>query len=191
MSRFPSRPAVQRGILLLALAALASFFATRDMKQELRPRVADVDPSLNYALFDFKASLLDEEGRLAMTIEAPQLRNNASSGIGTVAEPRIFVREAGNDWRIVADSAVVSPDREQVSLAGNVTVVRYNETERDLLEVETRDLLVHVTPRTATTEARVEMRHSGDRLVATGMRLDMINDRFELLNRVQAIYDTP
>lgn len=191
IGRLPSRPAVKRGIFLLALAAVASFLATRDVRENLQPQPTDVDTRLNYALFNFKATLLDDEGRLALTIEAPELRNNARSGVGTVTRPEIFVREGGLDWRIEANSAVVSADREYVSLAGEVSVVRYNVAENDLLEIDTRDLLVSVTPRTASTDSRVDMRHAGDRLAATGMRLDLINDRFELLDDVSAVYDIP
>lgn len=189
--RFPSRPALQRGIVLLALAAGVSFLATRDVRDTLLPQLADVDTRLNYALFDFKATLLDDEGLLALTIEAPVLRNNARSGVGTVTRPKIFLREGGIDWRIRANSAVVSADREYVSLAGEVNVVRYNVLENDLLEIDTRDLMVSVTPRLASTDARVDMRHAGDRLAATGMKLDLISDRFELLDDVSAVYDTP
>ena len=169
MSRFPSRPALQRGILLLTAAALLTWFATRDVKEQLRPAGAEVDTRLNYALFDFEAMLLDEAGQLALTIRSPVLRNDARSGIGSITRPEIFVREAANEWRIEADSAVVSADREFVSLAGEVNMFRYNQLDADVLEIDTRDLLVSVTPRTASTEARVEIRHGGDRLNATSI----------------------
>jgi LPS export ABC transporter protein LptC len=191
MTRFISRPATRRAILYLAIAAVGSYLATRDVKQELQPPVADVDTRLNYALFDFDAMLLDQQGKLAMTIEAPLLTNNAISGIGSVTEPRIFVRENGNEWNIRANSAVVSADREFVSLTGEVNLVRYNALDNDTLQIDTRDLLMAVTSRTATTDSRVTMRHAGDRLAATGMKIDMIREQYELLNEVSAVYDTP
>lgn len=191
MRRIIARPATRRGIAILALAALGSFLVTRDIRQDLQPPSAEVDTRLNYALFDFEAQLLDEKGKVAVTIEAPVLRNNATTGVGTVSTPDIYVRQEGDEWRIRADSAVVSADREFVSLAGEVNVVRYNEQDSDRLEIDTRDLLLAVTPRTASTDSRVLMRHAGDRLAATGMKLDMINDRYELLSDVSAYYDTP
>ena len=41
------------------------------------------------------------------------------------------------------------------------------------------------------TDSWVDIRHAGDRIAATGMTVDMINDQFELLNEVSAVYDTP
>lgn len=191
MTRFIARPSTQRGILLLALFALLSYLASRDARQELQAPEGDVDTRLNYALFDFKAKLLDAQGQLAATIQAPLLQNNASTGVGTVTEPDVFMRESGFDWHIKADSAVVSADREFVSMSGDVHIRRYNALTSDLLEVDTNDLLVAITPRTATTDAPVTLDHAGDHLAATGMKLDMINDKFELLADVSAIYDTP
>lgn len=191
MTRLISRPATKRAIALLTLAAMASFLATRDVRREFQPTAAEVDTRLNYALFDFRARLLDESGNLAVAIEAPELRNDARTGVGTVSRPEIYARQADNDWQIDAATAVVSADREFVSLAGDVKVVRYNEATNDRVEIDTSDLLVAVTPRTASTDARVNIRHAGDRLDATGLRLDMINDHFELLHDVSAVYDTP
>ena len=190
MNRFISRPTTRRGIAVLAFAALVTWLATRDVKQDLQTPVTSVDTRLNYALFEFKAQLLDDEGQLALTIEAPVLRNNARSGVGSVTRPEIFISENGNEWSIWASSAVVSAYREFVSLAGEVRAVRYNAQDSNALEIHTRDLLLTVTTRVATTDARVNMHHAGDRLAATGMILDLINDRFELLNDVNAVYDT-
>lgn len=191
MTRLISRPATKRAIALLTLAAMASFLATRDVRRDFEPTDPEVDTRLNYALFDFRARLLDEFGNLAVAIEAPELRNDALTGVGTVSRPEIYVRQAENDWQLDATTAVVSADREFVTLTGDVKVVRYNEAANDRVEIDTSDLLVAVTPRTASTDARVNIRHAGDRLDATGLRLDMINDQFELLDDVSAVYDTP
>ncbi len=191
MTRYFTRPATRRGIAVLALAAIVSFLASRDVQQELRAPLAQLDNRLNYALFDFRARLLDERGQLAATIEAPVLRNNADTGVGSITEPQIYVRESGNDWQIESDSAVISADRQFVSLSGEVQVVRYNDQDSDAVTLDTRDMVLAVTPRTASTDSRVNIRHAGDQIAANGMFVDMINDQFELLNEVSAIYDTP
>jgi len=52
-------------------------------------------------------------------------------------------------------------------------------------------VVLNVTPRTAMTETDVSIRQQGDRLDAVGMKLDMVNERYELLNEVRAHYQTP
>lgn len=189
MRRYIGKPATRRAIIALALIALVTVIATRDVRQDLQTTRMDVDTRLNYALFDFRAQIMDEYGKLAVTMEAPVLRNNANSGIGSITRPKIFISENGNEWNIRADNAVVSADREFISLTGSVTVVRYNMLDSDSLNIQTRDMVVAIEPRTASTEARVHMQHARDQLAATGMFLDLNNDRFELHSDVTAIYE--
>ena len=68
-------------------------------------------------------------------------------------------------------------------------MVRRNEITGDRLDIATRDVVLEVTPRTASTDAQVRIRQNRDRLDAYGMRLDIVNDRFELLNEVRAHYE--
>lgn len=191
MNRYISRPATRRGIIFVGIIAIITVIATRDVKQDLQPRLQEVDTRLNYALFDFRGQMLDKQGRLAMTIEAPILRNNATSGVGSVTRPEIYVSENGNQWRLRASTAVISADRQFVSLAGDVTVVRYNAQDSDALEIETRDLVLNVDSRSGNTDARISIQHAHDRLSATGMFLDLVNNQYQLFDNVNAIYDTP
>ena len=48
-----------------------------------------------------------------------------------------------------------------------------------------------MTPRTARTDAGVRILERGDWLQATGMRVDMINETYELLHDVRARYQSP
>ena len=56
---------------------------------------------------------------------------------------------------------------------------------------QTSDVVLDVTPRTAETAAEVRITQQSDWLRAAGMRLDMINEHYELLNDVTAHYETP
>jgi LPS export ABC transporter protein LptC len=183
------RRQTRRGIILLTLLAVLSWILTRPGDEERLEPVAGLDTRLNYALHDFRGRLLDSEGQISLEIEAPLLRNDAATGVGTVEQPNIRIQQEHEEWYITAELAVIASDREQVNLLGKVNLLRRNEITGDLLDIRTSDVLLHVTPRTASTEADVEIRQAGDRVDATGMRLDMINDRVELLNEVQAHYE--
>ena len=58
------------------------------------------------------------------------------------------------------------------------------------LGIQTRDVILNLTPRLASTEAAVSIQQDQDRLDAVGMKLDMINNRYELLHDVRARYET-
>ena len=181
----------RQGILLLSALAVLSWLLAR------QPREAPVDPisrpdlKLNYALYDFSGMLLNERGGVSLQISSPELRNDAETGIGTVETPEIHIQQEQDRWYISAESAILSPDREHVTLAGDVYLSRQDESTGRLLEITSSDIVMDVTPRTARTEADVNIRQGGDRLDAVGMRLDMISETYELLHDVRARYEMP
>lgn len=183
------RDRTRRGIIVLALLALLSWVFSRPGTEREAEPVEGLDTRLNYALHDFRGRLLNDLGEISLEIEAPLLRNDAASGIGTVERPRIRIQQEAEEWYITAESGIIAADREQVTLEGRVTLVRNNGLTGERLDIATRDVVLHVTPRTARTDAGVAIRQDGSTLDATGMRLDMINDRVELLSEVRAHYE--
>ncbi len=181
----------RRGITLLALLAALSWILSRPQSESATDPVSHLDTRLNYALYDFSGRLLDQRGEVNLEIVSPVLRNDALSGIGTVEAPEIQIQQEDDQWYITAESAIITADREHVSLMGDVTLTRRNEVTGQKLEISTRDVMLNVTPRTASTEADVSILQSGDRLDAVGMNLDMITDSFELLDEVHAHYELP
>jgi lipopolysaccharide export system protein LptC len=180
-----------RGILLLALLALLSWQLARRPAETTESPLDKPDIRLNYALYDFSGRLLDHQGKVRLRIASPELRNDAATGIGTVDSPEIHIQQEDDRWYITAETAVISANREIVNLHGSVNLSRHDELTDQTLEITTTDVVLHVTPRTAMTDAAVSMRQQGDRLDAVGMRLDMVNENYELLNEVTAHYETP
>jgi LPS export ABC transporter protein LptC len=185
------RGRTKRGIAVLTLVAVLSWLGARDGSPPAAKPFANLDTRLNYALFDFKAKLLNDEGKLNLHIEAPILRNNANSQVGTMESPNIIILQQDKEWYINADSAIITADREHVSLMGKVDMKREGQNPNDNLEIQTRDVMFNVEPQILTTDAAVTMVQNGDLLNADGMRLNMKTDSYELLNKVRAQYATP
>jgi len=185
------RPPTRRGILALAVLAGLSWLVARRPQEAVMDPIGRPDVKLNYALYEFSGRMLDETGAINIEIASPELRNDAESGIGTVEAPRIHIREERDHWYIEAESAIISPDREQVMLTGEVSLSREDDISGQLLEIVSSDVVLDVTPRTARTDAPVHIRQQGDRLDAVGLRLDMINETYQLLSDVSARYETP
>jgi len=164
---------------------------SRDPGETREHPVGELDTRLNYALHDFDGRLLNESGAINLEIHAPVLRSNAQSGVGTVESPEIRIQQDEERWYITAESAIITADREYVSLMGDVYLARRNEITGKLLEISTRDVMLNITPRTASSDSNVQIRQENDRLDATGIRLDMIANSFELLENVQAHYEMP
>jgi len=181
----------RRGIYALATLAIASGLMSRNSSISVEKPLSRIDTRLNYALHDFEGRLLDDLGNINMEISSPVLRKNAESEVGTIEQPVIRIQQENDLWYISAESAIITADREYVSLIGRVDMSRQNELTGETLEITTRDVMLKITPRTASTESQVSIRQAGDQLEALGMNLDMINDSYELLDNVQAHYDIP
>jgi LPS export ABC transporter protein LptC len=181
----------RHGMIFLALLAITTFLLSRNTSDSVDQPPARLDTRLDYALRDFNGRLLDKEGNLNLQISSPLLRKNAQSDVGTVKSPEIHIKQEDQQWHIIAESAIITSDREFVSLVGDVYILRRNVLSGETLEITTRDVILRVTPRTASTDSLVTIVQNDDRLDALGMNLDMRNNSFELLNEVRAHYDIP
>ena len=181
----------RRGIVLLTLLALLSWLLARQPREAALDPISKPDVKLNYALYDFSGTLLNDLGGVNLQVRSPVLRNDAESGVATVEAPEIRIQQAQDQWYISAESAVISPDHERVTLAGAVYLSQRDEITGQVLEISSSDVLLNVTPRTAETATGVSIRQGGDRVDAVGMKLDMIAERYELLQDVRAHYETP
>jgi LPS export ABC transporter protein LptC len=175
----------------MAILAIASGLMSRNYSGSEEKPLSRIDTRLNYALHDFEGRLLDDMGNIKMEISSPVLRKNAESEVGTIEEPVIRIQQENDLWYISSESAIITADREYVSLIGRVDMLRQNELTGETLEITTRDVMLNITPRTASTESQVSIKQASDHLEALGMNLDMINDSYELLENVQARYDIP
>ena len=180
-----------RSVAVLSALAILSWWGAHERNEPSSTPMESLDTRLNYALWNFSAQLLDENGAEKLQIEAPILRNDASSQVGTVENPRIRIQLEADEWYISANSAIITGDREHVSLVGTVDLLRQNKHTHDTLEIRTRDVMLNVTPRTASTDAHVTIAQNSDRLEAMGMKLDMKTNSYELLDKVRAHYATP
>lgn len=185
------RRQTRRGIILLALLAALTWLLARPGAETTGEKIGELDTRLNYALYDFSGRLLNVRGEVNLEIESPRLSNDAQSGIGIVDLPQIRIQQENERWHITAESAIITADREQVTLIGDVHLTKRDETSDQLLEIQTRDVMLNVTPRTASTQSPVTIWQAGDRLDAKGMNLDLITDSYELLSDVRAHYEVP
>jgi LPS export ABC transporter protein LptC len=181
----------RRGIILLAALAALSWVLSREQGETTERPVSKLDTRLNYALYDFDGRLLNIDGAVNLEIQAPVLRSNARSGVGTVESPEIRIQKEGERWYITSESAIITADREHVSLMGDVYLTRRKELTGQLLEISTKDIMLNVTSKTASGESRVSIKQDNDSLDAVGMRLDMISNSYELHHDVQARYEIP
>lgn len=178
----------RRGIILLTLLTVASFWANRSQDKDDTDPVAGLDPRLNYVLRDFELQFYDENGQPTINMKAPVLRNDPEQQLGTIEQPIVQLNQSGKVWDITAEKATVTANKEHVRLLGQVNVRRLEPSSGHWLEVITREVEIEVTPQTATTDQPVHMFDGLNEVSAIGLDLDLKASTFHLKQQVKATY---
>ncbi len=176
------------GIVLLSVVALFSYWLSRGGDSNGEAPIEGLNIRLDYALKNFEARQFDHQGHETLRIIAPGLSNDASSGVGTIDQPRIRVRQEDTVWNIIAASATITPDRERILFKGDVNIFQQDPMVTHKLEINTQELLLNVTEKIASTDQPVSVMDGPNRINATGLRVEFQTRRFELLHQVQGLY---
>ena len=176
----------RRGIFLLIFLTTVSFWVGRNLDTEVQEPVAGLDPKLNYALRDFELQFFDQGGQPTMNLRAPLLRNDPELRLGTIEKPVFKLNQPGVTWNLTAESATVTADKEHVHLTGRVNILRHESLTGALAELNTEEVLIEVTPQTASTDEPVSIFDGYNHLKATGLDLDMKTNTVMLKQEVDA-----
>ena len=106
-----------RGIVILAAIAVGTWMLANDSRKPKSEPLADLDTRLDYALWNFNAQMLDADGVVNLEIDAPILRNNANTRIGSVEIPRI---------RILLDFVLTAPIATPEGIPGGDSTILFN-----------------------------------------------------------------
>lgn len=178
----------RRGITLLVLLGVVTFWISRSQDDTNPVPVAGLDPKLDYVLRDFELQFYDENGQPTINMRAPILRNNPKLQLGTIEQPVIRLNQGDAVWDMMAETATVTADKEHVQLLGQVLVKRNEPASGNWVELSTREIQIEVTPQTAVTDQPVSMFDGLNRMDAIGLELDMKTKTYILKQQVRATY---
>lgn len=180
----------RRGLVIAAGLAVLTWWLAENQGDGPDGPIEGLDTRLDYALQNFEMQAFDEEGNPAMHMWSPRLTNDATTRIGRVESPRIELRYEGYLWYLQAESAIISEGQDEVFLAGRVRLDREGSNPLDALNIDTSDVMLLVDNRVASSDGPVRISDSAGVLSATGFRVDMITNEFQLDNNVQGAYVT-
>lgn len=132
----------------------------------------------------------DEHGNLKMSISSPRIEQFEDTNYATMNAPRarIFSEQATPPWIIEADEGSLRQDDDQVTLTGNVVVLR--QTGDSEATLKTESLTLDNRQGTVYTDQPVTITEPFGVTQANGMRA-WVNERIlELNSRVEGQYET-
>lgn len=180
----------RRGLVIAAALAVFTWWLADKQGKGPDGPIEGLDTRLDYALENFEMRAFDEAGNPAMHMWSPRLTNDATTRIGRVEAPRIELNYEGYLWYLEAESAIISDNQSEVFLAGKVLLEREGSNPRDTLNIDTADVMLLVDNRIAQSDGPVLITDSSGVLRATGFRVNMFTNEFQLDNNVQGSYVT-
>ncbi|MEM1412675.1 MAG: LPS export ABC transporter periplasmic protein LptC [Pseudomonadota bacterium] len=181
----------RRGLLLAAVLAAFTWWLADDDDGAGDGPIEGLDIRLDYALENFEMRAFDARGEQAMRLWAPRLTSEAATDVGQVDQPRLEVRHEGFLWHIIAETATISPDQEEVFLGGEVRLERSGATPAARVDIDGRDVTLLIEERVALSSAPVRLEDPSGTLNATGFRVNMLTEEFQLHENVKGVYDLP
>lgn len=178
---------VLTGVLLVA--ALLTGWALWRENREDAVVVAGGRP--DYVLEDFELVALNEQGREAFTLRAPQLTRSPQDETLAITTPLFLIPPApgsnGAPWEVRSRTAWVSADGDELRLQGNVRATSV-DVDGQPVAMATERLNVFPKTRRATSPVRVTLTQPG--LILNGHGLDARLDARQVhLNDVKGRYE--
>jgi LPS export ABC transporter protein LptC len=172
----------------MSMLVAVSFWASRGQKESSVEPTRGLDTKLDYALQKFEYQFFDLDGLPSTRLTAPALSNSATTGISEVKQPVFNIIDRGISWEIIAESATVTADREHITLNGDVQIRRPAHGMVEALNIRTSELAIDVKPKIASSARPVRMIQGSDIMEAVGFRVNIKNNRFQLLDQVKLTY---
>lgn len=181
------------GITLLALVAAYTGWQRMDAPPsgtEELPQAAV--RGTDYTLEEFTLSLLDEQGRLGVSLTGKSLEHDPRDERSRIEAPRATVTGPGDSrWEGDAREGWITDDGGELHLSGSVRLRRKPGESVPPLELTTETLTLYPERDQARTPAFVTIVQPGARLEGTGMQVDLARGTYQLNAQVRGRYDTP
>lgn len=183
---------------LLGIAVLALVVAFTGWRRMAAPPADTgamppaVTRDTDYTMERFTLTLLDEQGRLGVSLAGEAMEHDPRDGRSRIQTPQATVTgDEGTLWDAGARQGWISDDGGELKLSGDVRLARQASETVSPLELNTEELFLYPRRDQAWTPAPVSLIQPGARLEGTGMQVDLARGSYQLNAQVRGRYDTP
>jgi lipopolysaccharide export system protein LptC len=178
-------------VVLLAVLAIALF--TRWLLQSVEPHGPQVAGELqhipDYFVADFNATVFDAAGKPYYKLKATRVEHYPDDETVHIQYPEIqFLKESTRPWLASAQNGIVYLNRDELYLQGNVVLANQTANSNELMQLQTQEIAIDLTRRTANTKAKVDIRAKNSTISATGMHLDLTKSTLVLDANAKGVY---
>lgn len=148
-----------------------------------------VERSSDYAMTDFKMTVMDTNGQPQRIIEGSEASHYPDGDRTEIINPdALHIAVDNDDWIMQADRADTSGKAEHIVLTGNVIITNKDQPDIQLL---TELLNIDTVNNTAYTDRPVIMRSPNGDTHSVGFHAALQEETINLHSRVRGQYDAP
>lgn len=137
---------------------------------------------------DFVATRMDVSGHPLHRIEAQRLDHFPLTDTAEVVNPQVTIFRPGEEpWRVTARRGLIETKTERLILIGDV-LMQHRGANNQELHVRTSNLLLATVEQFAQTDEQVDVEHSTTTVHGVGLRADLRQGRYSLLDEVIGRY---
>ncbi len=177
-------PRLAIALVLLSIAALASWYLARDDGGDVAAPVAPASVHRGYYLEDARILGTGEDGSLLYEIRAEFAEQQPDQRIRFSAVVIDYTPQSDVPWTIHADTALLSAADNRVLLEGRVLARSEEGVSGDLTELRTNSLVFDPERQVAETDDRIQIRIGERNLAGTGMLAFLKENRVEIRSNV-------
>lgn len=178
-------------IMLLVVLAIALF--TRWLLQTVETRGPLVPAELqhipDYFVSDFNATVFDPAGKPYYKLKANRVEHFPDDDTVHMQYPEIqFLKDSTLPWQASAQTGIVYLNRDVLALQGNVVLANQPANENELMQLQTQEIQIDLTRRTADSKVMVDILAKNSTISATGMHLNLTKGTLVLDANAKGIY---
>lgn len=171
-------------LLVLSIAALASWYVARDDGESAADRSVNGPVHRGYYLEDARILGTDVDGRLLYEIRAKRAEQQPDQRIRFSSVEIEYSPGSDVPWSIRADAATLSPIENKVYLEGNVRAQSDEGFSGDATELRTTFLTLDPENYLAQTDERIHILIGDRSLTGIGMLASLKENRMEIRSNV-------
>lgn len=176
-------------VLIVSSAAAVGAWAWRQSLDKEEPEETEAVATVaSYYLRGTTIVTPGEDGNPLYRLVAGKMTHAVDSELIEMSDVQLeYNHESPEPWLVTADSAEVRLDWETIELSGAVVITATTE-DKVPTRLDTDRLLVEAATHLATTDSEVTMRLGDERVVGTGLEVDLMAGRVQLKSQVNGVY---
>jgi lipopolysaccharide export system protein LptC len=170
--------------LFIFIAIIVWWSITEDFSGRQLQQTSN-EPYLEIFMNDFELTAMDENGAPGYILQGSRLQQFNNSEDTEIEQPVFHLLQKGAQWKITADSAILSNKNKTIRLNNNVFMQQQNI--EPAVSIRTQTLLVHTETQIAQTQALINFTQGLSKVKSNGMIFNNITSELELLSNVNGV----